>query len=45
MAYQALRPWRLTVVIVGHGRTLRNFHDYLLDVSAFNPSPECQRQS
>jgi putative ATP-binding cassette transporter len=32
--------WRPTVVSVGHRRTLRTFHDYVLDVAAFNALPE-----
>jgi vitamin B12/bleomycin/antimicrobial peptide transport system ATP-binding/permease protein len=32
--------WRPTVVSVGHRSTLRNFHDEILDVTAFCPSRE-----
>jgi vitamin B12/bleomycin/antimicrobial peptide transport system ATP-binding/permease protein len=32
--------WRPTVVSVGHRSTLRNFHDDILDVTAFCPSRE-----
>ena len=32
--------WRPTVVSVGHRSTLRNFHDHIVDVSAFCPRRE-----
>ncbi len=32
-------PWRPTIVSVGHRSTLRGFHDQILDVAAFSPSP------
>jgi vitamin B12/bleomycin/antimicrobial peptide transport system ATP-binding/permease protein len=32
--------WRPTIVSVGHRSTLRNFHDDILDVTAFCPSRE-----
>ena len=38
--YAMLRaaPWRPTIVSVGHRRTLRNFHDHILDIVDFaNP--------
>ena len=39
--YSLLRtaPWRPTIVSVGHRSTLRSFHDQILDVAAFSPSP------
>jgi vitamin B12/bleomycin/antimicrobial peptide transport system ATP-binding/permease protein len=30
-------PWQLTMVSVGHRSTLRNFHDQILDLAAFDP--------
>jgi vitamin B12/bleomycin/antimicrobial peptide transport system ATP-binding/permease protein len=40
--YSLLRTasWRPTVVSVGHRSNPRAFHDYVLDVAAFNPRPE-----
>jgi len=32
-------PWRPTIVSVGHRSTLRGFHDQILDIAAFSPSP------
>src|SRR6476620_5173719 len=32
--------WKPTTVSVGHRSTLRNFHDRILDVTAFSPLPE-----
>ena len=32
-------PWRPTIVSVGHRSTLRAFHDQVLDIAAFSPSP------
>ena len=32
-------PWRPTIVSVGHRSTLRGFHDQILDIAAFTPSP------
>jgi vitamin B12/bleomycin/antimicrobial peptide transport system ATP-binding/permease protein len=32
-------PWRPTIVSVGHRSTLRAFHDQILDIAAFSPSP------
>jgi len=29
--------WRPTIVSIGHRSTLHNFHDYILDVTAFSP--------
>ena len=42
MLYGLLRaaPWLPTIVSVGHRSTLRNFHDQILDLSAFTPSLE-----
>jgi len=32
-------PWRPTIVSVGHRSTLRGFHDQILDLALFTPSP------
>jgi vitamin B12/bleomycin/antimicrobial peptide transport system ATP-binding/permease protein len=31
------KSWRPTVVSIGHGPTLRKFHDQVLDLAAFKP--------
>src|SRR6202166_2973180 len=39
--YSLLRtaPWRPTIISVGHRSTLRSFHDQIVEVAAFSPSP------
>jgi vitamin B12/bleomycin/antimicrobial peptide transport system ATP-binding/permease protein len=32
-------PWRPTIVSVGHRSTLRDFHDQIMDITAFTPLP------
>ena len=32
-------PWEPTIVSVGHRSTLRSFHDQIVEVAAFSPSP------
>ena len=32
-------PWRPTIVSVGHRSSLRGFHDQIVEVAAFSPSP------